>query len=325
MELKYDISHLSVDICTRCQLRCPSCSTSKGIIRNGFVKEGMMSFDNFKYILDNNPQIKEIELSNWGEIFLNPEIGQMIEYAYDRGVRLLCANGTNFNYVKQDVLEALVKYKVRCLNLSIDGACQETYSIYRRNGSFNKVIENIEKLNSFKKQYNSDYPKLSWQFILFGHNEHEIHEVKEMCERLGMVFNPRMNHSSFSPIKDPDLVKRETGLDYASREEYRIKHKTEYKHPCYQCIFSPQINWNGEVLGCCVNKWKGVGNIFNQNIAEIVHSNIYQYMLDVLFGEKEADSTIPCYHCPNYEKIRIQPLSLEGLKKYCDYVPIALR
>ena len=219
----------------------------------------------------------------------------------------------------------MVKYKVRCLNLSIDGACQETYSIYRRNGSFNKVIENIEKLNSLKKQYNSDYPKLSWQFILFGHNEHEIHEVKEMCKRLGMVFNPRMNHSSFSPIKDPDLVKRETGLDYASREEYRIKHKTEYKHPCYQCIFSPQINWNGEVLGCCVNKWKGVGNIFNQNIAEIVHSNIYQYMLDVLFGEKEANSTIPCYHCPNYEKIRIQPLTLEGLKKYCDYVPIALR
>ena len=81
-----------------------------------------MSFDNYKYILDNNPQIKEIELSNWGEIFLNPEIGQMIEYAYDCGVGLLCANGTNFNYVKQDVLEALVKYKVRCLNLSIDGA-----------------------------------------------------------------------------------------------------------------------------------------------------------------------------------------------------------
>ena len=173
-----------------------------------------MSFDKFRYILDSNPQIKEVELSNWGEIFLNPEIGQMIKYAYEHNVSLLCNNGTNFNYVKEEVLEALVKYKVKCLNLSIDGACQETYVLYRRNGSFEKVMENIAKLNSYKHQYDSDYPKLSWQFIIFGHNEHEISVVKEMCVKMGMTFNPKMNHSSFSPIKDSDMVKRETGLDY---------------------------------------------------------------------------------------------------------------
>lgn len=325
MELTNNIDHLSIDICTRCQLRCPSCSTSQGVIRNGFVKEGIMPFDKFKYILDSNPKIKEVELSNWGEVFLNPEIGKMIKYAYERGVRLLCNNGTNFNYVKEDVLEALVKYKVICLNLSIDGACQETYSIYRRNGSFEKVMENISKLNSYKVKYNSEYPKLSWQFILFGHNEHEILKVKQMCDEMGMVFNPKMNHSSFSPINNPDKVKKETGLDYSSREEYRKIFKTEYKHPCYQCMFSPQINWNGDVLGCCVNKWKGLGNIYSQSLTDILHSDLYQYMVDVLFGEKEANPTIPCYFCPNIDKVRKQPLTKIGLIKYSNYVPIALR
>ena len=288
MELRNDISHLSVDICTRCQLKCPSCSTSKGVIRDGYIKEGFMSFDKFRYILDSNPQIKEVELSNWGEIFLNPEIGQMIKYAYEHNVSLLCNNGTNFNYVKEEVLEALVKYKVKCLNLSIDGACQETYVLYRRNGSFVSV-------------------------------------VKEMCVKMGMTFNPKMNHSSFSPIKDSDMVKRETGLDYASREEYRMKHKTEYKHPCYQCLFSPQINWNGDMLGCCVNKWRGFGNVFNQQLIDILQSDLYHYMIDVLFGEKEADSTIPCYYCPNLEKIKREPLTQNGFEKYSKYVPIALR
>ncbi len=325
MELRNDISHLSVDICTRCQLKCPSCSTSKGVIRDGYIKEGFMSFDKFRYILDSNPQIKEVELSNWGEIFLNPEIGQMIKYAYEHDVSLLCNNGTNFNYVKEEVLEALVKYKVKCLNLSIDGACQETYVLYRRNGSFEKVMENIAKLDSYKHQYDSDYPKLSWQFIIFGHNEHEISVVKEMCVKMGMTFNPKMNHSSFSPIKDSDMVKRETGLDYASREEYRMKHKTEYKHPCYQCLFSPQINWNGDMLGCCVNKWRGFGNVFNQQLIDILQSDLYHYMIDVLFGEKEADSTIPCYYCPNLEKIKREPLTQNGFEKYSKYVPIALR
>lgn len=85
MELKYNIEQASVDICTKCQLRCVSCSTSKGLIKNGFIKEGKMSFDSFKHILDCNPEIREIELSNWGEIFLNDEIIQMLEYAYTKG------------------------------------------------------------------------------------------------------------------------------------------------------------------------------------------------------------------------------------------------
>ena len=146
-----------------------------------------------------------------------------------------------------------------------------------------------------------------------------------MCVKMGMTFNPKMNHSSFSPIKDSDMVKRETGLDYASREEYRMKHKTEYKHPCYQCLFSPQINWNGDMLGCCVNKWRGFGNVFNQQLVDILQSDLYHYMIDVLFGEKEADSTIPCYYCPNLEKIKREPLTQNGFEKYSKYVPIALR
>lgn len=325
MELIYNIEQASVDICTKCQLRCVACSTSKGLIRNGFIKEGKMSFDTFKHILDCNPEIKEIELSNWGEIFLNEEIISILEYAYHQGVELYCANGSNFNHVSEEVLEALVKYRFKCLNLSIDGASQETYEQYRIHGSYPKVIANIKKLNSYKEQYGSEYPKLSWQFIIFGHNEHEIATVKALCEELDMVFNPKMNHSDFSPIKDEEMVKRETGLDYATRKEYKEKHKTEYKHPCYQCLHSPQINWNGEVLGCCVNKWKGLGNIKEYSLQEIFESATYQKMLRVLIGQESADDSIPCYYCPNLEKIKMHPLDDSGLIKYKEYVPAALR
>lgn len=325
MELKYNIEQASVDICTKCQLRCVSCSTSKGLIKNGFIKEGKMSFDSFKHILDCNPEIRDIELSNWGEIFLNDEIIQMLEYAYTKGVELYCANGSNFNHVSDEVLEALVKYKFKCLNLSIDGASQETYEQYRIHGSYSKVIANIKKLNTYKEQYQSEYPKLSWQFIIFGHNEHEIANVKALCKELNMVFNPKMNHSDYSPIKDEEMVKRETGLNYATRKEYKEKNKTEYKHPCYQCLHSPQINWNGDVLGCCVNKWKGLGNINEHSLKEIFESTPYQTMLRLLLGLEEANDSIPCYHCPNLEKINIQPLDDNGLTKYKEYVPAALR
>lgn len=325
MELTYNINHLAVDICTKCQLKCISCSTSKGLIRHGFIKEGMMSYEAFKYIVDQNPEIQYYELSNWGEIFLNPDIIKIIEYAASNGKVLTCTNGTNFNYVPDSVLEALVKYKFLCLNLSIDGASQETYAIYRVNGDFNHVLRNIQRLNYYKELYKSPYPFLSWQFIIFGHNEHEIAKVKQLCTDLNMKFNPKLNHSEFSPIRDEESVKAQTGLNFTSRSEYKKVYKKEYKQPCFQCLFSPQINWNGDVLGCCVNKWSSLGNIHNSTLREIIDSERYQFMIKVLFGKAEVNDSIPCFHCPNIIKIKEQPLTLEGLKAYSQYVPAALK
>ncbi len=325
MELNCKIDHASIDICTKCQLNCPSCSTSKGVIRNGYVKEGVMPLSSFIRIIEMNPGIKHVELSNWGEIFLNPDFLAIVEYAHEHGIALYCSNGANFNYVSDIVLEGLVKYKFRNLNLSIDGATQETYIQYRRNGNLNKVFANIRKLNEYKRIYGSDYPKLSWQFIVFGHNEHEIPTIKKLCAEFDMVFNPKMNHSDFSPVKDVAFIKKETGLTYASREEYKARYKTAYKHSCYQCLCSPQVNWNGDVLGCCVNKWKGLGNAYERPLSEIMGGSLYKAMIDFLFGNGDVNESMPCYYCPNLAAIKEQPLTLQGLNKFSDYVPIALR
>lgn len=40
------------------------------------------------------------------------------------------------------------------------------------------MIGNVRKINAFKHQYNSQQPRLNWQFVIFGHNEHEINVVE---------------------------------------------------------------------------------------------------------------------------------------------------
>ena len=273
----------------------------------------------------NNPQVKRIEMSNWGEIFLNKDIADIIKFAYENGVTLYCGNGTNFNDVDDIVLEYLVKYKVEYLNISIDGACQETYSQYRIHGSLEKVLSNIKRLNYYKDLYNSEYPKLSWQFIIFGHNEHELPIDKELCKKYRMAFNPKLNYSNFSPVKDKEFVRRESGLGVADRAEYKEIHKKEYKAPCYHCFVSPQINWNGKILGCSVNKWKTIGDINEMSISEWENSQYYKTLVGILFERKDCPNTIPCFYCPNYQKIKERPLTIEGLKEYMEYVAPALR
>ena len=49
-------------------------------------------------------------------------------------------------------MKAIVDTKMHFIRLSIDGASQETYSRYRVNGNFDRVIENIKRLQAYKQK-----------------------------------------------------------------------------------------------------------------------------------------------------------------------------
>ena len=62
-----------------CQLRCPSYPTTGKAI-HPVVGSGFLRLSDFRQLLDENPRLKEIELSNYEEIFLNSE---QMQYARD--------------------------------------------------------------------------------------------------------------------------------------------------------------------------------------------------------------------------------------------------
>jgi quercetin dioxygenase-like cupin family protein len=267
---------------------------------------GFLEFGVFKNILDKNPWISNVELSNWGEIFLNNKLIEFLKYSHSHDVDLHASNGVNLNDVDKDVLEALVKYRFRNITCSIDGASQETYSIYRRKGDFNKVLDNVKTINKFKAKYNSQYPTLDWQFIAFGHNEHEISKARKMAGDLNMVFRLKLSWEdlytdAFSPIKNAELIRKETGLGVTNRDEYRKKYRNEYARDCCLNLWiNPQINYDGRVLGCCVNYWDDYGNVLNDGLIKCFNNEKINYAREMLFGKRESKIEIPCSKCKFY-------------------------
>jgi MoaA/NifB/PqqE/SkfB family radical SAM enzyme len=294
---------VGLEACSMCQLRCPLCPTVKGLNRKGVVGWGYLKAEHFKKFVHSNPWIKRIELPNYGEVFLNPEIKDIFEYAHYKGVQLTIISGTNFNTVSQDVIESLVKYKITDITISLDGTSNETYQIYRKGGNFDQVIKNIRTVNHYKQKYNSEFPRLAWQFVVFGHNEHEIPKAREKAAKLGMTFIPSFNWDpSFSPIKDREFVKRETGLGVSSREEFKEKYQVNLNAKCKQLWQSPQINWDGKLLGCCVNLWDDFGNVFDSGLRNCLKSEKYNYAKKMLLGKVPAREDIPCTKCSIYIK-----------------------
>ena len=219
----------------------------------------ILKFENFKKIVDDF-QFYRIELSNSGEIFLNPELDEIIKYGYEKNIELNASNGTNLNYLPDKTAENLVKYKFNFLELSIDGASQETYSIYRRNGDFNKVIDNIKKINRFKEKYNSEYPKILYKFIVFGHNEHEILKAKQLAKDLNVDIRFDINYDpNYSPIIDKEMVLKNTG--WPTTDMYELLKIRNYIN-CKDIFNFPQFDYDGELLGCCCNQFVGLVEIY---------------------------------------------------------------
>lgn len=114
-----------------------------------------MKFDNFRKIIDTNPAFLRVDMDNFGELFLNPDLPKIIAYAYKKKIGLSCNVGSNLNYATKEMLEALVKYSFLNLTCSIDAATSKTYEIYRVGGNvfFQDYIEviNSEKLDYARK------------------------------------------------------------------------------------------------------------------------------------------------------------------------------
>lgn len=289
-----------------CQLRCVQCwHSNSSSLKWSAVGIGYLKFSDFKNLVDDNPWVKEIELSNWGEIFLNPELLDIIKYAYWHDVGLTADNGVNLNDVEEEVLEGLVKYKFLSIRCSIDGASNDTYKIYRINGNYDKVIKNINIINKYKEKYQSIYPLLTWQFVLFGHNEHELAEAKNKAKELGMAFKAKVNYApQYSPVNDSELYRREFG--HLPEHEYKQKTGEIYLgETCRQLWHSPAINWDGKILGCCINQKMGFGgNAFKDGLLKCINSRNMKYAREMLMGRKRPKNCIPCSHCEFYFKLR---------------------
>lgn len=295
-------TRIRVEASSFCQLRCPSCPTTAGAIHPA-VGSGYLRFEDFRKLLQSAPSLERIELSNYGEVFLNPHLRHILEYAYIKGVAVSIGNGANLNNVREEILEALVKFRVQELTCSIDGASPDTYRKYRVRGDFNTVIANIKKINHYKLRYQATLPRLRWQFIVFGHNEHELPIARDMAGRLGMGFYTKLTWDlKFSPIRDRDFVRAQTGWTVFDRDEYEHKQQEKYLSGiCNQLWDDPQVNWDGKVLGCCRNFWGDFGgNALTDGLKKAVNHEKMIYARAMLNGQRPARDDIPCSTCEIY-------------------------
>lgn len=278
---------LTIEPGTVCPLQCVFCPQ----INPDFdLPRNFLSFPAFQRITNNfSNSLERINLFNWGEPLLNPDISKMVSYASARGITSVVHS--NVNSLTSQMAEALVAGGLSELTASIDGASEESYKRYRARGSFSAAMSNLKLLIDAKRKSGRSNPRIVWQFLVFRHNEHEIPRAKEMAVDLGVEIKFR-----FAVV-----IKREfesTLADY-NGTEFRKKFIRDYGSPCDALWKNPVIHSDGTVLPCCqiFEKKYALGNLFEEDFSSIWNNKKYQELRNVVAGRTQADESSFCYRC----------------------------
>jgi radical SAM protein with 4Fe4S-binding SPASM domain len=307
-------SHIYVDPATVCNLKCPICPTGNGSSR---LKKMFMNADTFQRMLDKLPGLRNIELYNWGESLLNPDILEIIAAAKQRGIKLTIHS--NFSFEKDDAFfRRLVELPLDTLFVSADGATQATYEKFRVGGRLELVLDNMRRVVKWKRELNSDKPRVTWKMIVNRYSEDEVEMGRTIASEIGVEFAlAEMGLGEFLPDPSPgpgyDELVREwlpQRSQVARQHLRRVRSFPVYPGPCPKLHPEPGmvISASGGVFPCCYvkdEKW-AFGNMNEQSLEEIWYGDRYK-SARALFSNEALDceevETI-CHHCEAFRKVK---------------------
>lgn len=313
---------LTIDPTNFCTLRCPFCPTGQA---RGSRAKGILSFENFKRLIDEmGPYLIHIDFCNWGEPLLNKDIYEMIKYAKQYNVDTKI--DSNLNHFNEKDTEDMILSGLDKLIVSIDGVTQETYSKYRVGGDFNKVMNNLKLLLKKREELNRSNPYISWQFLVFRHNEHEIEQVKKMGQDLG-VDNVGITKAF---IGDKDWIPLNEEYSHYRRAEIKDDKYTSrhFKFPeekfCNWPWEAIVINPNGSVSPCCSveDEKDDFGNILANPFKEIWNNGKYRQARRFIKNKEETvkeDNNI-CIGCRHLGLTNLDILSCHSFFSYLSNV-----
>ena len=266
---------LVVDISNTCPLECPLCQTG---LRKTIKRENKITHETFTEIispLKNN--LFQIFLYNWSEPFLNRDIYSIISTI--KKSYIACTVSSNLNVPIN--AEKLVESKLDHLIVSADGISNDIYTLYRRGGDINKVIENIKAIVAEKKKQHSKYPYIEWQCLVHKFNENHLSQIKKKALELGantvrfsnLNFFSVDNDSSIQAYWLPNNPKFRKLAMASTVSSPDCKKKT--RKQCFWLWRSATIMCDGSVLPCCLYDMNGWGNVFNDSLINIWNNTTF--------------------------------------------------
>jgi radical SAM protein with 4Fe4S-binding SPASM domain len=291
---------IAIEPTTACNLRCPECPSG---LRAFSRPTGMLSEELLANTLAQlKGKLMYLLLYFQGEPYLHPGFLEMVRMAADQNV--YTATSTNGHYLTEENAIKTVQSGLDRLIISIDGATQKTYEQYRVGGNLQKVLDGARRLVAQKKALKSRTPHIIFQCIAFGHNEHELDNVRRLAREIG-IQDVRIKSAQIYDFETGSaMMPHNTGLSrYVKSDDGSFRIKNKLLNHCWKIWHSAVVTWDGRVVPCCFDKDARhvFGNLQQAPWADIWKNERYTaFRSAVLRSRKEIDI---CRNCTEGTKV----------------------
>ena len=288
-----------------------------------------LSFDNFRYIVDQFPVLDRVVLHGLGEPLLNKDLPLMIKYLKERGTYVLFnSNGILLNAKRG---QALIDAGLDEYRLSMDGATREMYARVRGVNAFDKIWRNTRAFIAMQKEQNASKPVVSLWFTAMKENLHELPGLVDLATESGIreVYLQRLVYFEEGLARSkqalfrraiPDeleLVRRceqtcrERGIAFKAAGmvtpvESLLRDFGERPWSgCQRPYTLTYITSSGNVLSCCFAPFghrsakeykeeRVLGNVFEEPMEAIWHGEHYQAFRRAFESDRPAKQCAQC-------------------------------
>lgn len=175
---------LQIEPSMHCQLECPGCITKelrKTILERKWCGHLTLEPLIVKKILSDlsskGIKIDNIDLQGHGEPLMNTKINDIIQLSkfYYPNTKISLTTNANFIFSQELAQSGLSE-----ITFAIDGYDQNSYSAYRKNGSFEKAFKFMTDFSIFCKKNNIETRRI-WKYVLFDHNDSKEKLIEVQC------------------------------------------------------------------------------------------------------------------------------------------------
>ena len=256
---------------------------------------------------------------------------------------------TNFSIADAATLEFLVNSEIDLISISLDAPDPEHYQKFRGRPVFDRIIENINRLNQFKENLNTRLPALRLSFVVHKSSIRLMDDFVTLAKELkaeAVLFQPV--DLPYNPEKRPSLAPdnleelrdrflstrlRCRRLNVISNLDHLLRHFQDYQtkffssgNPllskvCANPWFSTYIQVDGTVTPCCsiVGEEYVIGNINDSHFQDIWNNERYMNFRKLIREKKRpvraCKTCVPFTLSDIAEKVKWTPDFLFSYRK----------
>ena len=224
-----NVKKLHIEISSQCNAVCPMCTrypTASYFEHPHIQKDWMWTIDAVKQRL---PKEDLTSITSYlingtvGDFIMNSDAIEIIQYLSSSSPQANISINTNGSARTSAWWTTLAKIPNVVVNFAIDGL-EDTHSLYRRNTSWSKIINNA-------KTFIEAGGNANWTMIVFEHNKHQVTECVDFSKTIGFKTFSRQD----SDRLNTDVINKDGLLGYGIRSAdpiitfYRDYDKLRYK------------------------------------------------------------------------------------------------